>query len=179
MSIKGWCIIAAVPAIFVVNTMTNREQLHREIAELLLSQKLAVLATQSSKGSAYASLIAFAATDDLQKIVFATPLATRKFANIKHNPNVSLLIDDRSNNEKDFHDAQAVTVMGAVDRIEPDASQNELATIYLGKHPYLEDFLRSPSTAFISISVWRYYLVSRFQEVMELHIRNENDIPAI
>ena len=179
MSIKGWCILAAVPAIFVVNTMTNREQLQREIAKLLLSQKRAVLATHSTEGSAYASLIAFASTDDLQKIVFATPLATRKFANIKHNPNVSLLIDDRSNNEKDFHDAQAVTVMGAVDRIEPDASQNELATIYLGKHPYLEDFFRSPSTAFISISVWRYYLVSRFQEVMELHIRNENDIPAI
>ena len=159
--------------------MTTRKHLEEEIEELLLSQKLAVLATQSSEGSAYASLIAFAATDDLRKIVFATPKATRKFANISHNPKVSLLIDDRSNNEKDFHDAQAVTVMGAVDRIEPDASQNELATIYLGKHPYLEDFLRSPSTAFISISVWRYYLVSRFQEVMELHIRNENDIPAI
>jgi len=179
LSIKGWYILAAVPAIFVVNTMTNREQLHREIAGLLLSQKLAVLATQSSKGSAYASLIAFAATDDLQKIVFATPKATRKFANIKHNPKVSLLIDDRSNNEKDFHDAQAVTVMGTVDGIEPDASQNELATLYLSKHPYLEEFLRSPSTAFISISVRSFYLVSRFQEVMELHIQNENDIPAI
>ena len=93
MSIKGWCIIAAVPAIFVVNTMTNREQLHREIAELLLSQKLAVLATQSSKGSAYASLIAFAATDDLQTLVLATPKATRKYANMKNNLKVSLLIN--------------------------------------------------------------------------------------
>ena len=131
------------------------------------------------RGSAYASLIAFTATDDLQKIVFATPKATRKFANIRYNPKVSLLIDDRSNNEKDFHDAQAVTVMGAVDRIDNDASQNELAPLYLSKHPYLEDFLRSPSTAFIIISVKSYYLVSRFQEVMELHIRDENDIPAI
>ena len=179
MSIKGWYSPAAVPPIFVVNTMTNREQLHREIAELLLSQKLAVLATQSSEGSAYASLIAFAATDDLQKIVFATPKATRKFANIRYNPKISLLIDDRSNNEKDFHDAQAVTVMGVVDRIDNDASQNKLASLYLSKHPYLEDFLRSPSTAFMIIAVKSYYLVSRFQEVMELHIRDENDIPAI
>ena len=163
----------------MVKKMTNEKLLQSEIAELLLSQKLAVLATQSPEGSSYSSLIAFAATDDLQKIVFATPKATRKFANIKHNPRISLLIDNRSNNEKDFHDAQAVTVMGDVDRIDPDASPNELKSLYLSKHPYLEDFLRSPSTVFISISVWRYYLVSRFQEVMELHIRNENDIPAI
>ena len=161
------------------NQMTNKKQLQSDITKLLLSQKLAVLASQTPEGSAYASLIAFAATDDLQKIVMATPRATRKFANIKHNPKVSLLIDDRSNNEKDFHDAQAVTVIGTVKRIDPDASQNELVPVYLSKHPYLEDFLRSPSTAFMVISVWRYYLVSRFQEVMELHIRDENDIPVI
>ena len=163
----------------MVKKMTNEKLLQSEIAELLLSQKLAVLATQSPEGSSYSSLIAFAATDNLQKIVLATPKATRKFTNIKHNPKVSLLIDDRSNNEKDFHDAQAVTVMGAVERIDADISQNELASLYLSKHPYLEDFLRSPSTAFVIISVKSYYLVSRFQEVMELHIRDENDISII
>ena len=163
----------------MVKIMTDEKLLQSEIAELLLFQKLAVLATQSSEGSSYSSLIAFAATDDLQKIVFATPKATRKFANIKHNPRVSLLIDNRSNNEKDFHDAKAVTVMGAAERIDPDTSPSELKSLYLSKHPYLEDFLRSPSTAFIIISVRSYYLVSRFQEVMELHISYENDIPAI
>ena len=163
----------------MVNKMISEGLMQREIAELLLSQKLAVLATQSPEGSSYSSLIAFAATDDLKKIVFATTKATRKFANIKHNPRISLLIDNRSNNEKDFHDAMAITVMGTVDRIDPDKSPNGLISLYLSKHPYLEDFLSSPSTAFISISVWSYYLVSRFQEVMELHIRNENDIPAI
>ena len=163
----------------MVKKITNKNLLQSEIAELLLSQKLAVLATQSPEGSSYSSLIAFAATDNLQKIVLATPKATRKFTNIKHNPKVSLLIDDRSNNEKDFHDAQAVTVMGAVERIDADISQNELASLYLSKHPYLEDFLRSPSTAFVIISVKSYYLVSRFQEVMELHIRDENDISVI
>ena len=163
----------------MVKKMTNEKLLQSEIAELLLSQNLAVLATQSPEGSSYSSLIAFAATDDLQKIVFATPKATRKFANIKHNPRVSLLIDNRSNNEKDFQDAIAVTVMGDAERIAPDTSPRELKSLYLNKHPYLEDFLSSPSTAIIIISVRSYYLVSRFQEVMELHIRNENDMPVI
>jgi general stress protein 26 len=163
----------------MVKKMTNEKLLQSEIAELLLYQKLAVLATQSPEDSSYSSLIAFAATDDLQKIVFATPKATRKFANIKHNPKVSLLIDNRSNNEKDFHDAKAVTVLGTVESIDPETSPRELESLYVHKHPYLEDFLRSPSTAFIIISVRSYYLVSRFQEVMELHINDENNIPLI
>ena len=61
--------------------------LHRQIAELLLSQKLSVL---------------------------ATPRATRKFANIRNNPPVSLLLDNRFNKEKGYHAAKAVTVMGIV-----------------------------------------------------------------
>ena len=85
--------------------MIDREQLQSEIAGLLLSQKLAVLSTRTPEGLPYASLIAFAATDDLQKIVLATPKATRKFTNIQNNPAVALLIDNRSNREQDFHDA--------------------------------------------------------------------------
>jgi hypothetical protein len=160
----------------MVNKMIDRKQLQSEIAELLLTQKLAVLSTQTPENLPYASLIAFAVTDDLQKIVLATPRATRKFANIKNNPNVALLIDNRSNREEDFHDAKAVTVLGSVDGIVLDASREDLVSLYLQKHPYLEDFLRAPSTAFVLVSVRSYYLVSRFQEVMELHINDENNV---
>ena len=159
--------------------MMNREQLKQEIAELVTSQKLAVLSSVTVEGFAYASLIAFAASDDLQTIVLATSKATRKFANIKNNPGVSLLIDNRSNKELDFHDAKAITVMGVAEEVLPDGTPNQFVKVYLEKHPYLDDFLRSPATAFIQISVLRYYLVSRFQEVMELHIRNENDLSLI
>jgi general stress protein 26 len=163
----------------MVNEMIDREKLQNEISELLLTQKLAVLSTQAPGGAPYASLIAYAVTDDLRKIVLATPKATRKFANIKNNPNVALLIDDRSNREQDFHDAKAITVIGRVESFDINAAENDLAALYLQKHPYLEDFLRSPSTSMIQVSVYRYYMVSRFQEVMELHIRDEHNIPAI
>jgi len=159
--------------------MINREQLKQLIAELTTSQKLAVLSTVDAEGFPYASLIAFAASDDLQTIVLATPRATRKFANIKNNPKVSLLLDNRSNKELDFHDAKAVTVMGIAEEVVLGEFQNQLVSVYLKKHPYLDAFLRSPATAFVQVSVIRYYLVSRFQEVMELHIRNENDLSLI
>jgi len=159
--------------------MTDKRQLKKEIAELLASQKLAVLSTQSTEGFPYASLIAFAATDDLQTLVLATPKATRKYANMKNNPRVSLLIDNRSNREKDFHAAKAVTVMGVSEELYIDSSVNQLAALYLEKHPYLDEFLRSPTTSFIGISVLRYYFVSRFQKVMELHIQNEDNLSII
>jgi len=159
--------------------MTSKEQLYREIHELLSSQKLAVLGTQGIDGFAYASLIAFAVTEDLRAIVLATPRATRKFANICNNPRVSLLVDNRSNQEEDFHDAKAVTVMGVAEEIKAEAEGPDLTRLYLKKHPYLEDFMRSPTTAFIRVKVRRCYLVKRFQQVMELHITNENDLPAI
>ncbi len=157
----------------------HRKKIQAAITELLLSQKLAVLATVDPNGSSYASLIAFAASADLQRIVFATSRATRKFANLRHNPKISLLVDNRSNREDDFHEAKAVTVIGVAEIIESPASPGNATALYLEKHPYLEDFLTSPSTAFILVSVWRYYLVSRFQEVMELHIKNENNPPVI
>ncbi len=156
--------------------MIDREQLQNEIAHLLLSQKLAVLSSQSPGGLPYASLIAFAVSGDLRKIVLATPRATRKFSNIKNNPNVAMLIDDRSNREQDFHDAKAVTVLGSADEIAQGPTKEELESLYLLKHPYLENFLQAPSTAFILVSVRSYYLVSRFQEVMELHISDENNV---
>ena len=159
--------------------MINREQLKQEIRELITSQKLAVLSTVSAEEFPYASLIAFAVSHDLQEIVLATSKATRKFANIKYNPRVSLLVDNRSNKEQDFHDAKAVTVMGFAEEIAHGDTQSQLVSVYLKKHPYLDGFLNSPTTAFIKISVLRYYIVSRFQEVMELHIRNENDLSLI
>jgi len=159
--------------------MADKEKLQQEIGELLATQKLAVLGTQSADGFAYTSLIAFAATADLRTIVLATPKATRKFANIKNNPKVSLLVDSRSNREEDFHQAKAVTVMGVATMAEHEDGRGKLAALYLSKHPHLEDFLRAPTTAFILVEVWRYYLVSRFQHVMELHIRDENNLSFI
>jgi hypothetical protein len=54
------------------------------IKNLFDSQSLAVLATQSN-AQPYASLVAFAATEDLKQIIFLTPNTTRKYANIESN----------------------------------------------------------------------------------------------
>jgi heme iron utilization protein len=148
--------------------MTDPEQLKQRLSQLFVSQKLAVLSTQH-QGQPYASLIAFAASDDLKELYFATPRATRKFAYLQANPRVALLIDSRSNQDADIHQAIATTAVGKAAEV-PEEERDRVLKRYLGKHPHLEDFAQSPSTALVRVTVETYYVVSRFQEVMELHV---------
>ena len=146
--------------------MTDLESEKFEIKELLESQPLGVLATQN-RGQPYTSLVAIASSDDLRSLFFATTRSTRKFANLSGDSRVAMLVDNRSNEVSDFRWAKAVTAIGEAEELEPQKSKKPLA-IYLTKHPHLEDFVSSPSCAFLRIQGSTYYLVTRFQNVMEI-----------
>ena len=149
--------------------LSEESELELLIRELFESQKLAVLATQN-EGQPYANLIAFAASDDLKSLYFATARATRKYANIEADARVTVLIDNRSNQDSDFSQAAAVTATGTAQEVMA-SKRDEILTIYLAKHPMLEEFVRSPSCALLKVQVETYYLVRRFQNVMELHVK--------
>jgi nitroimidazol reductase NimA-like FMN-containing flavoprotein (pyridoxamine 5'-phosphate oxidase superfamily) len=148
----------------VKDTKRLTEQLH----ELFFTQPLAVLST-TGNGQPYCSLIAFAASDNLENLIFATTRATRKYSNIRNNSYVSLLIDNRSNTVSDFHNAIAVTSTGTVSEI-PDDEKTDFLSTYLRKHPHLEEFVMSPTCALMAVNVEKYFVVKRFQNVMVLHI---------
>lgn len=139
-----------------------------KLKELLKSQKLGVLATEKKKNP-YTSLLAFACTDDMKHIVFATPKTTRKFSNILANSKVSFFIDNRSNKAIDFRKAIGVSVIGTVRQLRKNKN-SRLMKLYLEKHPQLETFISSPSCAFICIDVSAFYIVERFQNVTEIHL---------
>jgi nitroimidazol reductase NimA-like FMN-containing flavoprotein (pyridoxamine 5'-phosphate oxidase superfamily) len=136
------------------------------IRELLESQKLAVLSTLGHI-QPYSNLVAFAATPDLKYLLFATTRATRKYANLLANRRVSILIDNRTNEAADFAEAAAVTVLGQAEEMQ-GAELTQLLPLYLGRHPYLRDFVTSPTCALFRVSVERYILVTRFQDVREI-----------
>lgn len=149
--------------------MKKKEQELREDIRRLLGERLAVLSTHN-EGQPYASLVAFAATEDLAHILFATSRPTRKYANLRANARVALLVDSRRNEESDFHRAEAVTVIGTVAELI-GAERDKYLPLYLKKHPALTDFANAPSCALLSISVERYIRVKNFQRVSELRIR--------
>ncbi len=138
--------------------------LEKDLKTLMKKQKLAVLAT-CHDNEPYTNLIAFVTSKDLKYIFFVTPKATRKYSYLHSSRKTSLMIDNRSNKESDFRDAIAVNAEGNVREV---GKKQEFTSLYLEKHPYLEDFLNSPSSALMRVEVIKYIVASRFQNVMEI-----------
>jgi general stress protein 26 len=147
--------------------MSKTDNLMKKLRYLMGSTQLAVLATDHA-GEPYASLVAFAFSENLREILFATSTATRKFSYLKDNNRVSLLVDNRSNSIEDFQNAMAVTILGTASLLEEDERRNYLK-LYLDRLPHLSGFVASPTGALILVKVSSYYLVEHFQNVMEFH----------
>ncbi|WP_094228752.1 pyridoxamine 5'-phosphate oxidase family protein [Methanolobus psychrotolerans] len=142
----------------------SESNLEKNLKALMKEQRLAVLAT-CHDGEPYTNLVAFVTSDDLKHIFFVTPMATRKYSYLTASRKASMMIDNRSNKESDFKDAMAVNAEGTVLEVE---KTDELNSLYLEKHPYLKDFLNSPSSALMRMEVKRYIVASRFQNVVEI-----------
>ena len=147
--------------------MEKTNQIRQLLGELFRSQSLAALSTHHA-GQPYASLVAFYASDDLKHIFFATPKTTRKYANLTADNRVAVMINSSTNQASDFHQAISVTAVGRAEDVE--AHKKSILDRYLAKHPYLEDFVRSPTCALIRVAIDSYYMVKNFQNVMELHL---------
>jgi len=148
--------------------MDTNKQFRNRLGQLFRSQNLAALSTHWD-GQPYASLVAFYASDDLKHIYFVTAKTTRKFANLSADNRVAMMVNSSTNQVSDFHQAISVTAVGKAKEVaEPD--KEHILGQYLVKHPYLEDFVRSPTCALVRVSVDSYYMVKNFQNVMELHL---------
>jgi len=142
----------------------QKSDLMESLKSLMKEQKLAVLASFHDN-EPYTNLVGFAASDDLKYIFFVTPVATRKYSYLITSRKASIMIDNRSNNEYDFKDAMAVNATGNVMVVE---KTDDHKALYLGKYPYLHDFLLSPSSALMKMEVRSYIVASRFHNVVEI-----------
>lgn len=138
--------------------MKEEQKLFRK---LCTQQKFAVVATQNDT-EAYTSLVAFSATKDLSCLIFATLRQTRKFTNIKKNPKISMLIDNRENLSSDVKNAISITVVGTAYEIKDDIQR--FIDILLKKHPYLTEFIQNKNCALIGLSVENFFIARQFQQ---------------
>lgn len=141
-------------------------QAQETVRQLLREQRLCALSTDD-QGNPYLSLVAFAAGDDIDFVLFATSRTSRKYGNLTAQSRVALLVDSRSNRDSDFEEAAAVTILGNAEELKEE-SRDPMAAIYLRKHPYLEDFLSSPDCALFKVTVEKCLLVTHFQNVTEV-----------
>ncbi|MDX1765151.1 MAG: pyridoxamine 5'-phosphate oxidase family protein [bacterium] len=127
-------------------------------------ERHAVLATDGN-GRPYTSLIAFACTPDMGHILFATPRRTSKYRNIRKNSHVSLLIDSRSNTERDYLQAEAITISGTAAPVRRGKKWQGLVRHLTHKHPDLAEFVSAPTTALMVVEITECFHVGQFQIV--------------
>jgi hypothetical protein len=138
--------------------------LSERLAQLIHSQKYAVLATQG-EGQPYASLVAFAVADDLSAAAFATPVATRKYSLLVKCNRVAFFVDSRSEGSDDMMQIQAATATGRAVELEQGPQWDSWSNRLIERHPHLDAFVRSPTSALFRIDFIRFFHVTRFQEV--------------
>ncbi len=146
--------------------MEDLKTLRAGLEEMLRAQRLAVLSTSDPESAPYSNLVSFAALD-AGRILFATPRATRKFENLKADNRVALLVDNRRNEETDFHEALAATGLGRAVELSGEERARGVAA-YAAKFPFLEEFVRAPSCALFRTDVEKWIVVTRFQNVIEV-----------
>jgi uncharacterized pyridoxamine 5'-phosphate oxidase family protein len=132
---------------------------------LLREQQLGVLSTAGDDGP-YASLVAYAVSDDDRHLYFATPRTTRKFANLSVNAKVAMLVNNSINRPEDFDKAAAVTAVGKAMVLGRDNKRPALEYL-LARHPYLEAFFKAPGCEIVAVGVSQYVLVRKFENVTE------------
>ncbi len=136
----------------------------REICRMLLENGFGVLATYGGEHP-YTSLVSLAFAEDFGCLVFPTLRETRKYANVRHETRVSVLLDNRAF-EKAAEKLYALTILGAAS--ETDKSiRPACEEILLLRHPHLAGFLALPQTALVQVIPEKIVLVEEFQKIRE------------
>ncbi|HOD67095.1 MAG TPA: pyridoxamine 5'-phosphate oxidase family protein [candidate division Zixibacteria bacterium] len=142
----------------------HRPPAEHRIRRLLADQFYGVLCTRGD-GQPYGSMVAFACSDDLRYLVFATPRGTTKYRYLCAGPRVAVLVNDLNRHPEDFMKVEAVTATGQASELPP-AESPPWRRLLLQRHPYLERFRSSPATALFAVRIARYHFVSSFDDLM-------------
>ena len=135
------------------------------LAAIDRARRHAALATDSH-GRPYLSLVAFALAPGGAAVLFATPRGSRKYRNLRLNPQVSLLLDTRGERDRDYGSAEAITVVGRARVLRAgSAPWLEAGRALHAKHPALAAFLEAATTALVRVEIEEAVHVGGFQRV--------------
>ena len=121
-----------------------------KIKDLILRKDSCVLATTDGE-TPHCSLMAYVPCDSGERLFLATSSASRKYQNIQRHPRVSLLIDTRGEQQREF--TQAVTVTGTCDFLQDTAKIAQIKADFVRQHPHLDDFIRKDDIAVMCVEV--------------------------
>jgi uncharacterized protein YhbP (UPF0306 family) len=145
---------------------TQAPSVRDRVRALVSEEPFAVLCTQG-EGQPYGSVVAYAFSDDLRAVTFATPMGTWKYRLLSECDRVALVIDSRARFPEDMMKVKALTATGQAIQLDPGPEFDRWADLLTTRHPRLQPFVTDPSTALFRVDITRYVHVSRFQEVQQ------------
>jgi len=144
----------------------SRPAMRERVYRLLSQQPYGVLCVQG-EGQPYGALVAYAFSEDLQHLVFTTPVTTRKYRLLSESAQVAFVVDSRSGETDDLMEIEALTATGRAHLIDRGGEIDHWAELLVDRHSYLKSFVSAASCALFRIDVVRFLHVVRFQEVRQ------------
>ena len=138
------------------DSAVKQEDVANQIRSILNQQVQSVLATQDQRGL-YQHLMAYSAADDLSSIYLASFDNTQKVRNIRANPNISLLWDNRTGNNKDHTEGFALSAQGSA-KIESTDAHPDLIKQLRNRNESLAKLLNAEQSVLIIINIKSYHL---------------------
>lgn len=134
------------------------------VASLLNQQVQCVLATISDKEQAL-HLMAYAVSTELDEIYLASLENTQKIKNMRANPNVTCLWDNRTGNNTDHAAGLAMSGFGQAREL---LGQSAVAArrLLLKRNATLQPLLSEPSVVIFALHIDRYQWVEGYTRVI-------------
>jgi len=138
------------------DSAVKQEDVANQIRSILNQQVQSVLATQN-QGGLYQHLMAYSAADDLSSIYLSSFDNTQKVRNIRANPNISLLWDNRTGNNKDHTEGFALSAQGSAKIVNTDAHPDLIEQLR-NRNDSLAKLLNAEQSVLIVINIKAYHL---------------------
>ncbi|MFT4997160.1 MAG: nitroimidazol reductase NimA-like FMN-containing flavoprotein [Chitinophagales bacterium] len=144
--------------------INGHEHMKNTVAALLNQQVQCVLATHGDEELAL-HLMAYAISTELDQIYFASLANTQKVANMRTNPNVTCLWDNRTGNNTDHTAGLAMSGFGQAHELtgEPALLAQRLL---LQRNTTLKPLLLEPALVLFALHIDRYQWVEGYTRVV-------------
>jgi hypothetical protein len=140
------------------------EGLRARLRGLFRDRRTAVLCTRGPVRP-YRCVVGFAASPDLEYLLFTTARTTRKYGNLCCEPRASLSVDTLEQHPGS-QNAMAATALGVAREVSREPGSPYLGQ-FLEKHPNLRPFSKLPTCALFRLEVEKYCIVSPIGEATE------------
>ena len=113
--------------------------------------------------------MAFAPSEGLGNIYFATRQDSTKYLNLLNNPCVSIFFDDRKNLSSDIKNAMTVSAEAEAKDVKEE--KEKLKKLLADRHPELKGFLNEPNCDLFRLEIKKYYYVDNFDNKQILSMK--------